>query len=107
MNRGAEEPQECFCLPKIHWWKLPCDMGYFLMPKSHVKIWWMVNWFKLNSLLIILNVNRRSDLTLCTLSSISEAEGPPARVSSSTCSRPSKMDVCRLNTCALDRECSP
>jgi len=24
---GAEEPQECFILPKIHWWRLPCDMG--------------------------------------------------------------------------------
>ena len=24
---GAEEPQECFFLPKIHWWRLPCDMG--------------------------------------------------------------------------------
>jgi len=26
-NRGAEEPQEYFFLPKIHWWRLPCDMG--------------------------------------------------------------------------------
>jgi len=25
-NRGAEEPQKCFVLPKIHWWRLPCDM---------------------------------------------------------------------------------
>ena len=23
----AEEPQGCFFLPKIHWWRLPCDMG--------------------------------------------------------------------------------
>ena len=27
VNRGAEEPQECFFLPKVHWWRLPCDMG--------------------------------------------------------------------------------
>ena len=27
--------------------------------------------------------------------------------SSTTCSRPSKKDLCHLNTCALDRECSP
>ena len=26
-NRGTEEPQEWFFLPKIHWWRLPCDMG--------------------------------------------------------------------------------
>jgi len=26
VNRGAEEPQECFFLPKIHWWRLLCDM---------------------------------------------------------------------------------
>jgi len=26
-NRGAKESQECFLLPKIHWWRLPCDMG--------------------------------------------------------------------------------
>ena len=26
-NKGAEEPQECFFLPKIHSWRLPCDMG--------------------------------------------------------------------------------
>ena len=26
-KRGAEEPQECFFLPKTHWWRLPCDMG--------------------------------------------------------------------------------
>ena len=46
----------------------------FLMSKSFVKILWTVNGFKLNSLLIILNVNRRSDLTrdltLSTLSSV-------------------------------------
>ena len=55
--------------------------------------------FKFNSLLIILNVNRRSDLTrdltLSTLSSVFEVEGLPARGSSSTCSRPSKKDLCR------------
>jgi len=34
----------------------------FLMSKSCVKIWWIVNQFKFNSLLIILNINRRSDL---------------------------------------------
>ena len=26
-NRRAEETQECFFLPKINWWRLPCDMG--------------------------------------------------------------------------------
>jgi len=26
-NRGAEEPQECFFLSTINWWRLPCDMG--------------------------------------------------------------------------------
>ena len=59
----------------------------------------------------ICNVNRRSDLTrvltLSTLSSVFEVEGLPARGSYSTCSRPSKKDLCHLNTCALDRECSP
>jgi len=55
----------------------------FLMSKACVKILWMVNWFKFNSLLIILNVNQRSDLardlTLSTLSSVFEVEGLPAR----------------------------
>ena len=50
----------------------------FLMSKSCVKIWWTVNRFKFNSLLIILNANRRSDLTrdlsLSTLSSVFEVE---------------------------------
>ena len=27
VNRGAEEPQEGFFLPKIHWLRLSCDMG--------------------------------------------------------------------------------
>jgi len=84
---------------------------FLMMSKSCVKIWWTINRFKFNSLLIILNVNRRSDLTrdltLSTLSSVFEVEGLPARGSSSTCSRPSKKDLCHLNTCALDRECSP
>jgi len=79
----------------------------FLISKSCVKIWWMVNRFKFNSLLIILNVNRRSDLTVSTLLSIFEVEGLPARGSSSTCSWPSKRDLCHLNTCTLDREYSP
>jgi len=83
----------------------------FLMSKSCVKIRWTVNRFKFNSLLIILNVNRRSeltrDLTLSTLSPVFEVECLPARGSSSTCSRPSKKDLCHLNTCALDRECYP
>jgi len=26
-NTVSEEPQECFVLPKIHWRRLPCDMG--------------------------------------------------------------------------------
>ena len=83
----------------------------FLMSKSCVKIWWTVNRFKFNWLLIILNVNRRAALTryltLSTLSSVFEVEGLHARGSSSTCSRPSKTDLCHLDTCALDRECSP
>src|SRR5215469_150947 len=32
--------------------------------------------------------------------------GLPTRGSSSTCSRPSKKDLCHLNTCAMNRECS-
>jgi hypothetical protein len=94
VNRGAEEPQECFCLPTINWLKLSCYMGRFLVPKFRVKIGWTVNRLKLNTLLIILNANRRSDLTrdltLSTLSSVSEVEGLPARGSSSTCSLPSR-----------------
>jgi hypothetical protein len=76
-----------------------------------VKICRTVNRFKLNSLPIILNVNRRSDLTrdftLSTLSSVSEVEGLSAPGSFSTCSQPSKKDLCHLKTCALDSECSP
>jgi len=74
----------------------------FPMSKSCVKIWRTVNRLKFNSLLIILNVNRRSDLTrdltLSTLSSVFEVQGRPARGSSSTCSRPSKKDLCHLKT---------
>ena len=77
----------------------------FLMSKSCVKIWWTVNRFKFNSLLIILNVNRRSDLTrdltLSKLSSVFEFEGLPARGSSSTCSRPSKKDLCFVCFCLI------
>ena len=47
------------------------------------------------------------DLTFPTMSSVFEVESLPERCSSSTCSRPSKKDLCHLNTCALDRECSP
>ena len=69
-----------------------------------------VNRFKFNSLLIILNVNLRSDLTrdltLSALSSVFEVESLPARGSFSTCSRLSKKDLFELNTCALDRKCS-
>ena len=83
----------------------------FIMSKSCVKIWGTVNRFKFNSLLIILNVNRRSDLTrdltLSTLLSVFEVECLPARSSSYTCSRPSKKDLCIRNIYALDRECSP
>ena len=71
----------------------------FLMSKSFVK---MVNRFKFNSLLIFLIVTRRSyltrDLTLSTLSSVFEVDGLSARGSSSTCSQPSKKDLCHLNT---------
>jgi len=55
----------------------------FLLPKPCVKIWWTVKRFKFNSLLIILNVNRRSDLTrdltFSTLSPVFEVEGHPDR----------------------------
>jgi len=83
----------------------------FVLSKSCVKIWWNVNWFKFNSILIILKVNRRSDftsdLTLSTLSSVFEVEFLPALGSYSTCSWPSKKDLFHLNNCALYRECSP
>jgi len=73
----------------------------FLMSKSCVKILWTVIRFKFNSLLIILSVNRRSDLTrdltLSTLSSVFEVDSLPARGSYSTCSRPSKKD-CSIRT---------
>ena len=61
----------------------------FLMSNFCVKIYW----FKFNSLLIILNVNRRYDLTrdlsLSTLLSVFEVESLPARGSSATCFWPS------------------
>jgi hypothetical protein len=53
----------------------------FSHAKHHVKIWGMVNQFKCNSLLIIINVNQQSDLTrdltLSTKSYIFEVEGLP------------------------------
>ena len=98
-----------FCSVVRFFWTIMAHT--FLMFKSCVKIWWTVNGFKFNSLLIIHNINRWAeltrDLTLSTLSFIFEVEGLPARSSSSTCSRPSKKDLCHLNTCALDRKCSP
>ena len=82
-----------------------------LMPKSCVKIGWTVNRLKFNSLLNIPKATRQSDLTrdltLSTWSSVYVVEVLPARGSSSTCSRSSKKDLCYLNTCALDTECSP
>ena len=93
----------------LSWGSLERSWRTLLLPKSCVKIWWTVNQLKFKSLLIILNVNRRSDLTRdhSTLSSVFEVESLPARGSSSTCSQPSKKELCHLNACALDRECSP
>jgi len=66
----------------------------FCMPSSKVKISWTVWQFKFNTLLIILTVKRRSDLTrsltLVTFSSVIDVQGLPERGSSSTHSRPSK-----------------
>ena len=82
----------------------------FFITQSCVKISWTVNRFKFNSLLIILNVKRRSvlnrDQTLSALSSVFQVERLPARGSPFTCSWPSKKDLYHPNTCALERKCS-
>jgi hypothetical protein len=63
------------------------------MPNSLVKMSWTVWWFKFNSLLIILTVKCRSDLTrvptLVTFSSIFDVQSLPEQGSSFTISRPS------------------
>jgi len=83
----------------------------FCMPSSKVKISWTVWLLKFNTLLIILIVKRRSDLTrsltLVTFSSVFEVKGLPERGLSSTHSRPSKNALCHLKTRVLDRACSP
>jgi len=83
----------------------------FCMPSSKVKISWTVWRFKFNTLLIILTVKCRSDLTrsltLVTFSSVFDVQGLPERGSSSTLSRSSKNVLCHLKTCVLGRACSP
>jgi len=77
----------------------------FCMPSSKVKISWTVWRFKFNTLLIILTVERRSDLTrsltLFTFSSVFDVQGLPERGSSSTLSRPSKNALCHLKPVSL------
>jgi len=72
---------------------------------------WTVWRFKFNTLLIILTVKRRSDLTrsltLVTFSSVFDVQGLPQRRSSSTLSWPSKNALCHLKTRVLDTACSP
>ena len=83
----------------------------FCMPNSWVKMTWMIQWFKFNSLLIILTVKNWSDLprslTLFTFLSFFDMQDLPEWGLSSTLSRPSKNAVYHLKTCALDRACSP
>ena len=82
----------------------------FLMANSCVKIWWIVVWFKFNSLATIRAVIRRSDRTrartFSTLLSVFEVEGLPERGSSLMDSRPSENALYHLNTCYLDKACS-
>ena len=83
----------------------------FCMPSSKVKISWTVWRFKFNTLLIVLTVKRRSDLTrslsFVAFSSVFDVQSLPERDSSSTLSWPSKNTLCHLKTCVLDRACSP
>ena len=83
----------------------------FLMAYSCVKILWTVVWFKFNSLVIIRTVSRRSDRTrartFSTLLYVFEVEGLPERGSSLMDSRPSENALYHLNTCDLDKACSP
>jgi len=76
-----------------------------------VKIRWNMVWFKFNSLAIICTVSRRSDRTrartFSTLLSAFEFEGLPERGSSLMDSRPSENALHHLNTCDLDKACSP
>ena len=83
----------------------------FFMANSSVKIWWSVAWFKCNSPAIIRTVSRRFDRTrarnISTLLSVFEVEGLPERGSSLMDSRPSENALYHLNTCDLDKACSP
>ena len=66
---------------------------------------------KFNSLAIIRTVSRRSDRTrartFSTLLSVFEVEDLPEPGSSLMDSRPSENALYRLNTCDLDKACSP
>ena len=82
----------------------------FLVFRSCVKIWWTVSRFKF---LTTDHFQRQSTIwphkrphSFHIVVRV-EVEALPARGSSSTCFRFSKKDLCHLNTCALDRECSP
>ena len=83
----------------------------FLMANSCVKIWWTVVWFKFNSLAIIRTVSRWSDRTrartFSTLFSVFEVEGLPEQGSSLMDSQPAENALYHLNTCVLDKACSP
>ena len=76
-------------------------------PKFRGTVWR----FKFNALLIIPTVKRLSDLTrsltLVTFSSVFDVQSLPEAGSSSTPSRPSKNILYHLETCVLDRACSP
>jgi len=83
----------------------------FFMANSSVKIGWTVVWFKFNSLAIIRTVNRRSyrtrATTITTLLSVFQVEGLAERGPSLMDSRPSENVLNHLNTCDLDKTCSP
>jgi len=83
----------------------------FCMPSSKGKISWTVRKFKFSTLLIILTVKRRTDLTrsltLVTFSSVFDVQGLLERSTSSTHSRSSNNALCHLKSCFLDRACSP
>ena len=81
------------------------------MVNSSVKICWTVVWFKFNSLAIIRTVSRRSDRTrtrtISTLLSVFEVDGLSERGSTLMDLRPSENALYHLNTCYLDKACSP
>jgi len=70
-----------------------------------------VVWFKFNLLAIIRTVSRRSDRTrartISTLLSVFEVQGLPERGLYLMDSRPSENALYHLNTCDLDKACSP